>query len=77
MANGVNFTFLRRINMKIIILLFLNFLTFASANAHPIFFHEEINVTFYTNVFSILIIFVTSIIVFKSYKKVTCDEKQY
>ena len=77
MANGVNFTFLRRINMKIIILLFLNFLTFTSANAHPIFFHEKINVTFYTNVFSILIIFVTSIIIFKSYKKVTYDEKQY
>ena len=46
--------------MKIIILLFLNFLIFSSANAHPIFFHEKINFTFYTDVFCILIIFVTS-----------------
>ena len=63
--------------MKIIILLFLNFLIFSSANAHPIFFHEKINVTFYIDAFCILIIFVTSMIIFKSYKKVICDEKQY
>jgi len=63
--------------MKINILLFLNFLIFSSANAHPIFFHEKINITLYTDVFFILIIFVTSMIIFKSYKKVIYDEKQY
>ena len=63
--------------MKIIILLFLSFFIFSSANAHPIFFHEKINFTFYTDVFCILIIFVTSMIIFKSYKKVIYDEKQH